>query len=196
MIKTFEIFLNESNNYNLYKGVGELNEILIDGYIKYSGDWDSEIRQNIGIPKNVGISATRNFGYAIKFETVIEFDTQKLSDRYKIVPFSENPDFYLSVMNKSTGSIKSMLRDKKYGKEYWDYKTNKKSDDFDIAEEIIIAKEIPIKYIKKIYLLRSDQIKINLLNKNNIPYEIISREDTYLSKVKYKNKQVKTYSQM
>jgi hypothetical protein len=43
MIKTFENFINESKNYNLYKGVNDLDDILIDGVILYSSHKDTTI---------------------------------------------------------------------------------------------------------------------------------------------------------
>lgn len=199
MIKTFENFINESKNYNLYKGVNDLDDILIDGVIKYSGDWDSPMRKNLGINKGVGISATRNFSTSKGYgDYIIEFDTQKISDKYKIIPIIENLDYLLDLSDKgkSITPISKVYRYKEYGKEFWDIKTNRNSDDHDISEEIIVAKEIPIKYIKKVYLKSEEQRIIFLLDKNNISYEIISYDDNYLSKIKYKNKQVKTYSQM
>jgi len=202
MIKTFENFINESKNYNLYKGVGNLDSILEDGVIKYSGDWNSCIRNNRGIKDGVGISATRNFSAAKGYgDYIIEFDTQKISDKYKILPFIENLDYILDLSNKgkSTNPISKVYRYKEYGKEFWDIKTNRNAYDHDISEEIIVAKEIPVKYIKKVYLV-SDYDKRNqriefLLDQNNISYEYISRDDKYLSKIKYKNK-VKAHSQL
>lgn len=78
---------------------------------------------------------------------------------------------------KEKGDLLKQLRNKKYGKEYWHFKTNKGASDFGIAEELIVAKEIPniIKYIKKIYLNRyPNKQVVDLLDKLNIPYEIIN----------------------
>lgn len=202
----FEEFITESKNYPIYKGVNDISAILNSGVIKDSGQWGSPMRTDMGIKD--GISVTRNFMTAVNYgDAILELDTVKLSDHYNIIPFSENPDYYLWYMSDRTfgdvikgdkgpkGKQKNALRDKKYGKQYWDYKTNKKSMDFNIAEEVILAKQIPIKYIKKVYLLRKHYQIEELLDKNNIPYEVLDYEDKYLSKINLKNKKIKTYSQ-
>ena len=207
MIKLFEDFITESKNYPIYKGVHDLYEILTSGKIIYFGEWDSVIRKNMGI--KYGISVTRNFSYAERYGDILELDTQKLSDKYKIVPFSENPDFYLWYSGDDSTNIKgkppkdntikgnwiNKAIHSKTGKQYWDYKTNKNADDFAIAEEIIIAKEISIKYIKKVYLKRYDKKIKNLLDNLHIPYEIMDYDDN-LSKINLKNKKIKAYSQI
>lgn len=196
-IKLFEQFINESKDYPLYKGViiTDLISILKQDKLIGQSDWESQIRINMRIKH--GISATRNFSIASKYGTaIIEFNTKKLTDFYKITPFSENPDFYLAIKDKDKPEgkdwIKNSLRDKRYGKEYWDYKTNRDTMDFEIAEEIIDAKEIPIlKFIKKIYLKYNNENCEEILRNNNIPYEIISNKKT-LSEIKYKNRKVNT----
>lgn len=202
-------FITESKNYPIYKGVDDMYKILKSGVIKTTGDWEGIIRKN-NINVDNGISVTRNFYFAAYYGSIIiEFDTQKLSDNYKIIPFSENPDFYIWYQGDK-GFFKSniegtppknpdldiakALRNKKYTKQYWDYKTNKDASDFDISEELIVAKQIPIKYIKKVYIMNKyENDVIELLEEMNIPYEI--KEDRIMS-TKYKNKNIKTYSQI
>lgn len=201
-IKLFEQFINESKDYPLYKGVSisDLISMLKQDKIIGQSEWESQMRKNMRIKH--GISATRNFSLASHYGTaIIEFNTKRLTDFYKITPFSENPDFYLAINDLSKNDkpkgknwIKKALMDKRYGKEYWDYKTNKYAMDFQIAEEIIDAKEIPIlKFIKKIYLEHHDKKCEDILKNNNIPYEIIGYIKT-LSELKYKNKKVKAFS--
>ena len=204
----FEEFILESKNYNLYKGVSNLKQILLDDKIKLLKDewndynWSSPMRRNLGVKDGVGISVTRNFSTAVGYgNCVIEFDTQKLSDKYKIIPIVENLDYYLNLpKNKTKGlSIAQELRLKEFGKEYWDIKTNKDAYDFNISEEIIVSNEVSIKYIKKVYIIYSNRDRtkeIELLKLNNIPYEIISEDDKYLSNVKYRKNKINTYSQM
>ena len=203
----FEEFILESKNYNLYKGVGNLKQILLDGKIKllkgeWGYQWSSDMRRNLGIKDEVGISVTRNFSTAVGYgDAVIEFDTQKLSDKYKIIPIIENLDYYLNLPKEKTKklSISKQLRLKEFGKEYWNIKTNKDAFDFGIAEEIIVSNEVSIKYIKKVYIIYSNRDRtkeIELLKLNNIPYEIISEDDKYLSNVKYRKNKINTYSQM
>lgn len=103
MIKLFEEFILESKNYPIYKGVFDLYKILKSNTLKTAGEWETSIRKNIGVDN--GISVTRNLVFAKSYGDVIEFDTQKLSDNYKIIPFSENPDFYLWYMGDDWGII-------------------------------------------------------------------------------------------
>lgn len=190
----FDEFILESKNYNIYKGVNDLRQILLDGKIKLLKDypWSSDMRKNLGIKDGVGISVTRNFSTAIGYgSTIIEFDTQKLSDRYKIIPIVENLDYYLNLHDKGVkGSLSKMLRLKEYGKEYWNIKTNKNAFDFGIAEEIIVASEVPIKYIKKVYIVGESRnsSNIELLELKSIPYEMIGLDHNTLMRLKLKNK--------
>jgi len=156
MIKGFYEFINEGKNYHLFKSVSDIFKILESGFIKNSGRFDSSLRKDV-IGVNYGISVTRNFHTAVKLygECVIEFDVPKLTDKYKVIPFSENPDYFLHYKDKY-GIINSFKRmrkgkDKQDSKEFWKVKTDKSAMDFDIAEEIIVTNEIPIKYIKKLY---------------------------------------------
>ena len=173
MIIDFNTFkLNEElKNYPLYKGVmySTMIKILKDNKIKSSFykdeidiDFDSELREIVA-GKNPVISATRSFETAKLYGStgcVFEFDMFKLSSRYRIVPFCENPDFYLNLIDdKKTKNIKGekltlqkMLRDKDYSDLYWKVKTDSNYYDYGICEELIVAKDIDItKYVKKIH---------------------------------------------
>jgi hypothetical protein len=188
----FAEFITESKTYNLYKGVTRLDEILNCGKLKYDDDWETTVRQNMGI---TGISATRIFSTALKYgEAVIEFDIDKLSANYRIIPFNENPDYFLWYKTHfsppdSDEYVETGIHDKQYNDIFWDYKTNKYADDFNIAEEIILAREIPITYFKKIYLNTDDTSLIRLLKSKNIPFEIVDNE--HLSEIRHKNKKKK-----
>lgn len=198
-IKLFEEFILEKLNYNLYRGVynaDNLIDILDNGYIMSSNSWSSTMRKNMKLNKK-HISVTRNFSYALKISPVIEFDTDKLTDDYDVVPFLENPDFYIWYLNNhNNNNLTDIIKsdDKYINKEFWKYKTNKKSDDFGIAEEVIKSKKIPIKYIKNIYIKEYDinDKLINKLVKLNIDFKIIDSTSKYLSDIKYKNK-IKSY---
>lgn len=191
----FAEFITESKTYNLYKGVTRLDEILKSGKLKYEDNWETTIRKNMEIPKGIGISATRMFSTALKYgEAIIEFDIDKLSVNYRIIPFSENPDYHIWYKKHfsppdSDEYVKTGIQDKQYNDIFWDYKTNKHADDFNIAEEIILAREIPIKYIKKVYLNTDSTIFPRLLKLKNIPFEII--DDAHLSEIKHKKKKKK-----
>lgn len=194
MKTNFIEFLNESKTYNLYKGVFDLDKILKSGKLICNNDWNTLIRNNLNIPEGIGISSTRVFSTAAKYgEAVIEFDTDKLSANYRIIPFSENPDYFLWYKKYfgepgSDEYVKQGILDYQYGDMFWDYKTNKNAEDFNIAEELILAKEIPTSYIKKVYLFMSpleSSEYTKLLMKRNIPYEFV--DDEHLSKIKMKN---------
>jgi hypothetical protein len=95
---------------------------------------------------------------------------KKFSSDFKIIPFSENPDFYLDLQKihklkfKNKEDLKKVLRFKEYNDIYWKVKTDKNHDDFDIAEELIVADKIDIKkYVKKV--IKKDYKRD--LNKNN-----------------------------
>lgn len=169
MITKFKIF-ERKGDYNLFHITDDLESIINDGYIKGSLEWDSEIRKNI-IPnwkkdRFKTISATRNFNY-IPNSDVLELDVQKISDNYKIIPFSENPDFFLAFIDaEEEGKVKSldnlhmnklqnMIRSKSpdSGNLFWRYKTDTKAMDFGIAEELIIANKLDVsKYVKHIFI--------------------------------------------
>ena len=173
MIIDFNLFtLNEEiKNYPLYKGVmySIMFSILKDNKIKSSFykdeidmDFDSEVREFVA-GKHPVISATRSFETAMSYGNtgcIFEFDMFKLSSRYKIIPFCENPDFYLDyIKDKKSKNIKDkgltlkrMLKDKEYGDLYWRVKTDPMYYDYGICEELILAKYIDItKYVKTIY---------------------------------------------
>lgn len=210
---SFKEFINESKNYPLFKGVDDIDKILKSGVLRDSKNWNSPVRKNVGI--DYGISASRFFGTSVNYGMcVLELDTVAISSRYKIIPFAENPDYYLWYSGSDMGAVQSTrspkdddydsdtaddfmrraLKNKKYGKEYWDYKTNTGAMDFQIAEEVILTKELPIKYIKKLYFLEEkkdvkhfDSIK-KILNENNIPYEFVDQYNKNLSAIRYKDK--------
>lgn len=173
MITNFNNFkLNEEiKNYPLYKGVmyGTMFKILKDNKIKSSFykdevdiSFDSELREIVA-GKHPVISASRSFETALSYGRsgcVFEFDMFKLSSRYRIVPFCENPDYYLNLIKDKkdkkiedkTISLPKMLRDKDYSELYWKVKTDPNYYDFGICEELIVAKDIDItKYVKTIY---------------------------------------------
>jgi hypothetical protein len=180
--------LNEElKNYPLYKGVSEdvFRRIMKDYLIKSTlnkktkdndsllGVFDSPLRWNVAGKVPI-ISATRNFDTAKRYGAVIfEFDMLKLSSRFKIIPFCENPDYYLDYMKLNKGcegggdeSLKKILRDKKYGKLFWKIKTDRGHFDYGICEELIIAEEIDIrKYVKKIYLRHHNILSSDVTDK-------------------------------
>ena len=91
----------------------------------------------------------------------LELDVEKISDNYKIVPYSENPDFYLGQLpipagdNKNLNMFQNILRSKSpdVNKSYWKFKTRLDQDDSGIAEELILADKLDVgKYVKKIIL--------------------------------------------
>lgn len=177
MIVKFNFFINEGAEYHLFKGVplNGMYSILEDGYIKWMGTWDSSIRKASGI--KYGISATRNFKTAFQYgDFIIEFKTSKLKDDFDVIPFTENPDYYLymkggdnifsdkkrekpfrpTLRNLNTKKwIKKATRSKnpEDWKEFWRVKTDPQHSDFGIAEEVIITKKIPLDYIKKVYVI-------------------------------------------
>ena len=92
MITKFALF-ERKGDYTLYhKTMGEdtLFKILNDGYIKASGDFDFEVRKNVisdWKPRKCKIiSATRSFPYMGL--PALELNVEKISDRYRIIPFS------------------------------------------------------------------------------------------------------------
>jgi len=100
IIKKYEEYfeLNEEiKTYQLYKGVSNraFNEILKDMKIKNDGKFNSPLRKIVSGKEN-SISATRNIRTAFSYGSIIfVFNMLKLSSRFKIVPFCENPDYYL-----------------------------------------------------------------------------------------------------
>jgi len=204
-MKNFYEFITEGLEYKLFRGVYDTKNVLNflkKGYIYDSGEFKNNvIRKSIkDIDLGNGISATRNFNYALQFDPVIEFNTSTLTDEFKVVPFAENPDFYLKHMNKykKHGALK-LRKKKKYGSDYWDYKTNKYVDDFGIAEEIIVTDKIPIKHIDKIFFTKSrynDEV-LRELEKHNIKYQILESDITQYSQTRYPElKRLKTFNQI
>ena len=185
-VNRFENFkLFEGKNYQLFRGAHgneQLEKQLKEGYLSDSGEWESEIRKRLGIER--AISATRNFDYAKNFMPVIEFDLNSLTNNFKVVPFSENLDYFIFYRQKK-GKInfeKALKeKDKIFNKELWKYKTDRFESDFGIAEELIITDKIPIKYIKIIYLNENDDnesIK-KILGELNIQFKEIDRYYNY-----------------
>lgn len=174
MITKFKLF-ERKGNYQLFHKTSNLNEIVDSGYIEgYSGGvYDMGIRQNViaNWKRNTikTISATRNFDYL--HGDALELDVEKVSDRYKIIPYSENPDFYLDFdgkgwndsglgkmepyKNKNLSKFQQQVhsKSKNAGKLYWRVKTDKGAFDFGIAEELILADKLDIgKYVKRIFI--------------------------------------------
>ena len=97
-------------NYQLFHKTQSLEAIIDCGYIIAGGNdeedgkewWNTPLRKNV-FP-NMGeegpktISATRNLNYL--WLPALELDVEKISDKYKIIPYSENPDFYLDFQRK------------------------------------------------------------------------------------------------
>lgn len=189
-------FINEVKTYQVYKGVrsDKMELILEDNKIKNNGMFNSILRQNV-IGKSGAISCSRSFNVAKEYgDFVFQFNMVRLSSNFKIIPFCENPDYYLKMKKRLQDSGQHVylfsnsnkwtykeLRNKKYGKDYWDVKTNKNSSDFGICEELIVADEIDItKYVSKIYQCPIKYPDINLINstkrlceKYNIEYIVL-----------------------
>ncbi len=178
-LESFKLF-ERKGNYQLFHkctDIGTLGKILKSGYIVCGGDDEEEGRDywNVDLRKNVianwkrdntkfkTISATRNFDYLDL--PAFELDVEKISDKYKIIPYIENLDYYLDnfidfnklkgANNKNLTNLQNQLRSKSKnaGKEYWKVKTQKDIFDFGIAEEIILTDKLDIsKYVKRIIL--------------------------------------------
>lgn len=170
-LESFKLF-ERKNNYQLFHKTKALEKILKSGYIIAGGDetdsfpwWNFDVRKNVisnwKENKFISISATRNLHYFGL--PALEFDVEKLSDKYKILPFSENPDYYLDFdqkkmkpnQNKKFGYFQNRLRTKtkEAGELYWRVKTDKGAMDYGISEEIILTDKIDIsKYVKRIIL--------------------------------------------
>lgn len=198
MITKFLLF-ERKGNYQLFHKTQSLDSIIKSGYIIAGGDdeerpisWDVPIRKEIFPnmdkhgPKT--ISATRNLDYMSL--PALELDVEKISDRYKIIPYSENPDFYLDFskkhtiapLNKNLTVLQRQLRSKDAGELYWRPKTNKRSDDYGIAEEIIVADKLDVeKYVKRIILNKYNKEYEKLIKKKypNIEVVIIDKSRGY-----------------
>lgn len=189
----YELF-ERKGNYQLYRGDDDITEQLETGYILGNQEWDSPIRRNIGIEGDT-ISSTRNFNYCHKFFNIItEFDVEKISDNYKIVPFCENPDFWVDRLPQKKGLSGFFgggqgltydpfnLKKKKYGEIYWKIKTDKNECDFGIAEELIVVKKLDFaKYVKAVYFKyeeNENSYVIKLLKKKYPNVEIVNPYDS------------------
>jgi len=209
-IKPYKI-LERKGNYNLFHKTNNLIEILKSGFIKAGGGNDKEaslwcdtvIRRNVINNKKydkklpLTISATRNLDYL--HLPALELDVEKLSDRYKIIPYSENPDFYLDFHDNKFKKCKSKnfksrlgreLRSKSKGagKDYWRVKTDKSHMDYGISEEIILTDKIDVsKYVKRIILNRrswdDNQYIIDIIKKKYPHIEVVEIDKT--SKIGY-----------
>jgi hypothetical protein len=191
-LDSYAIF-ERKGDYQLFHKTNdsELIDILKDGYIISGGVeqdyfWDIAIRKNViqnwKKDKFKTISATRNLDY---FNLpALELDVEKISDRYKIIPYSENPDYYLDFddnklikgSNKNIGGFQNMVRSKSKdaGKKYWKYKTDDNVFDHGIAEEIILTDNLDVsKYVKRIILDDYNQSIIKLVNKKYPNIEVI-----------------------
>ena len=163
------MLIKESKDYILYKGVNDevFLSILNDGFIKASDEFNNPMRRNI-TTKNV-ISATRNKNYAFQVgRIVLVLNTTKISENFKIIPFCENPDYYLDLkkmnnLNTETDNdIKKILRFKEYNDIYWKIKTDTNHDDYGIDEELIVADKLDItKYISYVYVETYSKYIIN-----------------------------------
>jgi len=223
-LKSYQLF-ERKGNYQLFHKTSSysvLKEILKDGYIIAGGKnlddvaWDMPIRKNV-IPnweegKFLTISATRNLNYMDL--PALELDVEKISDKYKIIPYSENPDFYIDFddenlkpsKNKNLGKFQNMVRSKSKnaGNAYWRVKTNKNAFDYDIAEEIIITNKLDVgKYVKRIILDEQDYNKsINFIHEKYPNIEVIKIDTKYgklgyadIKKALKQNKKSKVYQE-
>ena len=201
-LDSYKIF-ERKGNYQLFHKTNKLEEIIKSGYIiaggkdNYTEFWNYGLRRSVisnwekDNPKFKTISATRNFDY---FDLpALELDVEKISDKYKIIPFSENPDYYLDFSdNKLKPNKNSNLNDfqqkirsksKNAGKEWWRVKTDKGAFDFGISEELILTDKLDVgKYVKRIILGRyslGDNDKIINLIKDKYPHIEIVEIDSY-----------------
>ena len=173
-LESFKLF-ERKGNYQLFhkcRNIETLGKILKNGDIISGGEeqefeWDMPLRKNVIHNWERGkfktISATRNFDYMNL--PAFELDVEKISDKYKIIPYIENLDYYLDNFidskklkfskNPNLTNLQNQLRSKSKnaGKEYWKVKTQKDIFDFGIAEEIILTDKLDIsKYVKRIIL--------------------------------------------
>jgi len=202
-LESFELF-ERKGNYQLFHKTSALSSILKDGFIIAGGKdndadcdwWNVSIRKNVfpnwkkDDPKFKTISATRNLNYMGL--PALELDVEKISDKYKIVPFSENPDFYLDFtgdnvfshenpkikytpqINPNLDRLQNMLRTKEAGHLYWKHKLKPDMMDFGIAEELILTDKLDIsKYVKRIILDEYDKDYEKIIKKKYPQIEVI-----------------------
>lgn len=214
-LQFYKIF-ERKGNYQLFHKttLSNLKSILKEGYIKCGGNedddfkcdyWNHILRKSV-LPnwkendkKFKTISATRNFDYLGL--PALELDVEKISDKYRIIPYSENPDFYLDFkgkpaktkLNKYQNLIRS--KDKKSGKMFWRVKTDTDVMDFGIAEELILTDKLDVsKYVKRIILDTGDYYEIEKIVKLKYPHiEIVELYEPNYFKLNKKLKKVKTF---
>jgi hypothetical protein len=190
-LESYKVF-ERKGNYQLFHkciSIYTLDKILKSGFIISGGEeqefeWDNPLRKNVihnwGRGKFKTISATRNFDY-LGLPT-FELDVEKISDKYKIIPYIENLDYYLDnfidadklkpTKIKHLNNLQNQLRSKSKnaGKAYWKVKTQKDIFDFGIAEEIILTDKLDIsKYVKRIILEKGGNDKIIKIIKEKYP---------------------------
>lgn len=199
-LESFELF-ERKGNYQLFHKTSALSSILKDGFIIAGGSDEDSTWWNVSLRKNVfpnwkkddtrfkTISATRNLNYMGL--PALELDVEKISDKYKIVPFSENPDFYLDFtgdnwnsdepkvkytpqINKNLDRLENMLRTKEAGHLYWRHKLKQNMMDFGIAEELILTDKLDIsKYVKRIILDKYDKDYKKIIKKKYPQIEVV-----------------------
>lgn len=202
----YKIF-ERKGNYQLFHKTSNLKGIITSGNIICGGDegdviwWNVELRKNVfpnwkkDDKKFKTISATRNLDYINL--PALELDVEKISDKYRIVPFSENPDFYLDFKgdkwgnsnkeksykpnkNKNLTKFQNQLRSKNAGELYWRTKTDIHAWDYGIAEELILTDKLDVgKYVKRIILDKNgykNKDLIKLINKKYPHIEVVEIE--------------------
>ena len=197
-LEKYKLF-ERKGNYQLFHkcSLNTLTSILKDGYIISGGKeneyaWDVPIRKNVITNWKQGkfktISATRNFDY-FGLPT-LELDVEKISDKYKILPYIENLDYYLdfndnnlepnknSKLNKFQNQLRS--KSKNVDRDYWKVKRYQDVYDFGISEELILTGKLDIsKYVKRIILEKNNWHKdynkdiIKLINEKYPNIEVI-----------------------
>jgi hypothetical protein len=214
-LESYKLF-ERKGNYQLFHKTGSLTtlrSIIESGNIICGGGdddefnfWNFQIRKNVfpnwkkGDTKFKTISATRNFNYLDL--PALELDVEKISDKYKIVPYSENPDYYLDSFgdgdgfgdnsakltpapkNKNLSFSQRQLRSTSAnaGSQYWRVKTNKDVMDYGISEEVILTDKLDVgKYVKRIMLSKEGANKkiIELIKEKYPHIEVIELVSNY-----------------
>lgn len=216
-LKNFKIF-ERKGDYQLFHKTTNLKKIIEDGYIKCGGEdgyqfWNTTLRKSVlphwkeNDPKFKTISATRNFYYLGL--PALELNVERISDKYRIIPFSENPDFYLDFKGEPAETKLSIYqnklrsKDKNAGKLIWRVKTDQNEMDFGIAEELILTDKLDVsKYVKRIIvywhynqdtidLIKSKYPHIEIIKINSENYSHVKKE---LSKIVDKEKVINEYN--
>lgn len=225
MITKFTLF-ERKGDYQLYHktmGMDTMYSIIMMGYIKAGSEFDCPLRKSVisdwDYGKYKAISATRSFTYMGL--PALELDVEKISDNYRIIPFSENPDFHLSFIdlegsgkggglsgghegggygkmkrgknpNLTTHQNAIRSKSKGAGKLYWRVKTDKCASDFNISEELILADKLDVsKYVKTIYISKESKKFENLVKKKYPHIEVVVL--TGYGEPYIKTKKVKNY---